>query len=490
MPILSPPCGTGYTPRSCTNDLKDIIEDHLEELIGVYDERFGRTYGPLHPRVRDLMEAYVRCGDPHFGFLRLRCCNPECEAKHELILPFSCKGRGLCPSCGQKRALLWAERMVEEVLPHVPYAGVVFTIPKMLRGHFLWERKLYGDLSRAAYEATRKFFAAQFPTLIDAVPAMVVSPHSWGNLLHHHPHAHGLTSLGVFTRDGVFHAAPEDLDFAPLEEIFREEVFSFMRKREKITEERERLLRSWRNSGFQVSAARRFRTEDREGLESLLQYMERAPVSLERLEYREDGKALYRGRFNPSLGVDHRLTSGPEFLAMLVPHIALRYECRIRCYGAISTTSRQQLGWIKMDENSEAPEDVVVAEEDESGFVKLRKRNWARLIAKVYLEDPEVCPSCGKKMKVLAAMTSPHQDAVIERILRARGQWDPPWKRERRARGPPRQLEIVFSSSSSSSSSPQDELSQPGASEEEYSQARPQTEDEFSQVAHGSDEEL
>ena len=165
--------------------------------------------------------------------------------------------------------------------------------------------------------------------------------------------------------------------------------------------------------------------------------MERAPVSLERLEYREDGKALYRGRFNPSVGVDHRLTSGPAFLAMLVPHIALRYECRIRCYGAISTTIRQQLGWIKMDENSEAPEDVVVAEEDESGFVKLRKRNWARLIAKVYLEDPEVCPCCGKKMKVLAAITS-----------------------------------------------------QPGASEEEYSQARPQTEDEFSQVAHGSDEEL
>ena len=56
-----------------------------------------------------------------------------------------------------------------------------------------------------------------------------------------------------------------------------------MRKREKITEEREALLRSWKNSGFQASATRRLRKEDREGLESLLQYMERAPVSLERL---------------------------------------------------------------------------------------------------------------------------------------------------------------------------------------------------------------
>ncbi len=89
MPILPPTCGTGYTPRAYTYDLKYIVEENLEELLRVYDERFALTYGPMHPRVRDLMEACVRCGDPHFGFLRLRCCNPDCDAKHELILPFS-----------------------------------------------------------------------------------------------------------------------------------------------------------------------------------------------------------------------------------------------------------------------------------------------------------------------------------------------------------------------------------------------------------------
>ncbi len=133
MPSLSPACGSGYTPRSYTNDLKDIARDHLEELFSVYDERFRSTYGPMHPRVRELLEAFLRCGDPHFGFLRVRCCNPSCDSKTERIVPFSCKSRGLCCSCSQKRALLWAERMVEEVLPDVPYAQLVFTIPKMLR---------------------------------------------------------------------------------------------------------------------------------------------------------------------------------------------------------------------------------------------------------------------------------------------------------------------------------------------------------------------
>jgi hypothetical protein len=40
-------------------------------------------------------------------------------------------------------------------------------------------------------------------------------------------------------------------------------------------------------------------------------------------------------------------------------------------------------------------------------------------------------------MKIVAAINSPHQDDVIERILRHLHLWDPPWLRQRKARGPP-----------------------------------------------------
>jgi len=67
---------------------------------------------------------------------------------------------------------------------------------------------------------------------------------------------------------------------------------------------------------------------------------------------------------------------------------------------------------------------ITVDEEDEeSEFVKVRKRNWARLIAKVWKEDPEICPECGSKLEVLSAISSPAQDDVIEKILRCRGEW-------------------------------------------------------------------
>ncbi len=361
--------------------------------------------------------------------------------------------------------------MVDEVLPDVPYAQIIFTIPKMLRPFFLWDRSLYGELCRCAYAATRKFFQAHFPGLQKPVPAMVIAPQSFGSLANFHPHLHSLTSLGVFSRDGVFHPVTDAIDFTPLEELFREETFKMMLKKELITEERIELLRSWKHSGFHASADRRVQAGERKELQSLLEYMERPPVALKRLQYLDDGRVLYRGNYHPSLRRDHQLVSGLEFLAMLVPHIALRYECRIHCYGAISTTIRRELGWIQKDqESTDAPKEVVVVEEGESEFVRLQRKNWRRLIAKVWLDDPQLCAGCGKPMRVVSAISFPQQDHVIEKILRHRGEWHPPWKRVRKTRGPrgppPAQEDYA---------------------QESFSQLRPEEEDEFSQVPPADD---
>jgi hypothetical protein len=75
-------------------------------------------------------------------------------------------------------------------------------------------------------------------------------------------------------------------------------------------------------------------------------------------------------------------------------------------------------------------------QEEDSAFLRKRKRSWAKLIAKVYLDDPEICRSCGKTMKIIAAIAREQGD-VIERVLRHLGLWDPPWKRKRKIRGPP-----------------------------------------------------
>ncbi len=181
-----------------------------------------------------------------------------------------------------------------------------------------------------------------------AVPAMVVSPQSFGDLLVPHSYAHAAVSLGLFRKDGVYFPL-EDLDFSGLEEVFRERFFQGLLRRKKILPETVGKFKSWDHSGFHVGwRERKIEAEDRRNLESLLSYMERPAVSLRRLRYLDDGMVHYQGtRFHPRLGIDHQLLTPLEFLALLIPHVALTYEVTIRSYGALSTTFRRYAGWIQ-----------------------------------------------------------------------------------------------------------------------------------------------
>ena len=59
-----------------------------------------------------------------------------------------------------------------------------------------------------------------------------------------------------------------------------------MLRREKVRPETVERMRAWEHSGFAVNFERKIEAYDRKGLESLLSYMERAPVSLRRFTYR------------------------------------------------------------------------------------------------------------------------------------------------------------------------------------------------------------
>jgi hypothetical protein len=78
----------------------------------VYDERYAHEYGPWRPHVADVLARFIACSDPRHGFARVRC--DDCG--HEYILAFSCKAFGFCPSCHQKRALLFGGFVDAEVL--------------------------------------------------------------------------------------------------------------------------------------------------------------------------------------------------------------------------------------------------------------------------------------------------------------------------------------------------------------------------------------
>jgi len=109
-------CGaTGPTPRSAAERglgrggqtvirrhpeqslLRSIVAEHLESFLAEARQRGGGDGVPGFVE-RELRE-FLTCGVMASGFARLRCT----DCFHEVLVAFSCKGRGFCPSCGGRR---------------------------------------------------------------------------------------------------------------------------------------------------------------------------------------------------------------------------------------------------------------------------------------------------------------------------------------------------------------------------------------------------
>jgi ribosomal protein S27E len=144
-----------------------VLFHYFERFLEEYEHRFEKEYGYLRPIVENVVDKYLDCGNPKNGFARIKC--KDCGL--ERLLMFSCKTRGFCPSCHAKRREEWGEWMREELLLDIPHRQVVFTIPKMLRIFFRYNRSLLSGLCLCGKKALVKYFKA------------VVNSPSWPNVL-------------------------------------------------------------------------------------------------------------------------------------------------------------------------------------------------------------------------------------------------------------------------------------------------------------------
>jgi ribosomal protein S27E len=130
------------------------------------------------PIIGEVIRKFLTCGDPHFGFARIRC--PDC--RHEMFVPFSCRQRSVCPSCHQKRTLLCADTIANSICEAVPHRQLVFTIPKRLRLHFRFDRSLLGDLARAGWETVVEVYRSELGH-DDVLPGMIAGIQTFGQLV-------------------------------------------------------------------------------------------------------------------------------------------------------------------------------------------------------------------------------------------------------------------------------------------------------------------
>jgi hypothetical protein len=170
--------------------------------------------------IDDEFRGFLRCGWLAGGFARFHC--GRCGL--DRLVPFSCKGRAVCPSCGGRRMAERAAHLVDHVFPHVPVRQWVLTVPHRLRYVLAWDhvlcRAVVGVFLRAVLGHLRRRARARGAG--DGRSGAVAIIQRFGAALNVNVHTHALVLDGVFAEDGCgglrFHpvAPPSDAEMDDL----------------------------------------------------------------------------------------------------------------------------------------------------------------------------------------------------------------------------------------------------------------------------------
>ena len=398
------------------------LQRDFDRFLEVYEERYQARYGFLRPIIPEVVNKFLDCGDLERGFARIRCDH----CRHEYLLAFSCKGRWFCPSCHQKKVQLFGALLTEAILFPVPHRHVTFTIPKMLRPYFRYDRDLLKDLCRIAHECLLDYLRTTLH-LPDGLPGIVMAIHTFGEYLDFHPHLHALIADGLFMRSGMFHVLPET-GLKPLEELFRARVITFLVDKGLLPMERANMLRGWVHSGFNVHRSRRVLPDEREDLERLAQYIIRNPFAVEKMQVsppnraNPEGSVLYRSGLNPKIQRNFEVFTPCDFIAAITEHIPDKSFQLVRYYGWYSNKMRGQRDKHAAEEAAAAGGQAVqIIDVSEHKPRRIPSAKWRELIKKVWEADPLLCPICSREMRIVALID---EREVLERILRHLGLWE------------------------------------------------------------------
>ncbi len=321
--------------------------------------------------VRELDE-YLRCGLLEHGLIHLRCgvCGED------LVVAFSCKRRGFCPSCVARRMSDAAAHLVDDVFPEVPTRQWVCSLPWRLRVLLGYDRTLCAEVMTAFTGAVSRSLRHRakarlgLPSVDDAHVGAVTFVQRSDSALRLNVHAHSLFLDGAYVRDAMgalaFHAlgAPT---FEEVEQVARwtygriervllahgrtldgvgDEFVELMHDQpvlascyaasagdvqllgEGAGQRTLKLVQPVRAvrpdaralaeyGGVNVHAEVAIDGRDRQRLEHVLRYMARPPLALDRLSLRDDGQVVYRFKKAWRDGTHGVVLSPEDFIARL-----------------------------------------------------------------------------------------------------------------------------------------------------------------------------
>ena len=218
-----------------------VLAEHLENFLLQVD--LDETRSSLPAFVRRELSDYLSCGILAKGFARVHCST----CKQDGLVAFSCKRRGICPSCGARRMVDLAAHWVDHVIPDVPVRQWVLSLPHRIRYRLGYDPKLLAGVRWVFMYAVQSWVKRRMRDLgaADGRTGGVVCVQRFDSALRLDPHLHALVLDGVYTgleRDGevVFHPLPmpSDEDIEKLVKSLHGRVLSLLRRRGVLEESR------------------------------------------------------------------------------------------------------------------------------------------------------------------------------------------------------------------------------------------------------------
>ena len=458
MPLA---CAT-YQPRETERGvLYRIVDAHLDAFFETAAQHAEGTRLPAF--IEQEFREFLACGVMAHGFARLRCG----ECAFERLVPFSCKGRGFCPSCGGRRMTESAARLVDHVLPCVPIRQWVLSLPYRLRYLLAWNHELgrtvLGVYARALLAFQRR--RAWQRGIRAGRSGCVTVIQRFGGGLNLNVHFHTLVLDGVFTEN-----EGDTLRFQPTPPPTAEEVGlvlatiamrvrRLLRRRgldaeadvmplDAVAEESPVLAginsasiqgrialgrraggRVWRLgeepdapwvasnaprhahlNGFDLHANIMVPAGDRARLEQLCRYLLRPAVAQDRLRLLGDGRVLLTLKTAWADGTRHLLFEPLELLEKLA---ALTPRPRINLvlyHGVLAPHARWRARVVAYGVVPAAT--VLPASPGGEGATAEpthRHWSWAKLMHRAFEIDVLACPQCGGRLRLIAIVEDPRE---------------------------------------------------------------------------------
>jgi len=189
----------------CT--LQDIFVQHFPAYAAT------RT---LHRRQQRAADSISRCYTPALGSHVLRCP----EGHYERLQAHACRHRS-CPRCVEPARSRWIDSQLLRLLPCAHF-HTVFTVPHELLALWAFNR---AQLTRLLFDSARSSLLDLMadPQRLGVLPGLLMSLHTWGRNLSHHPHLHCLVTAGGLDESGQWKSSRSHVPISamPLKALFR-----------------------------------------------------------------------------------------------------------------------------------------------------------------------------------------------------------------------------------------------------------------------------